>query len=256
MQIDHVVALSDAWQKGAQKLAKSVRTELANDPYNLLAVQGRANQQKSDGDAATWLPSNKGFRCEYVARQIGVKHKYSLWVTAAEKSAMERVLASCPAQTVPDYAGVRATSAQQSQQNDTQTSQEQAQQQQAIEDAAAAAAQAQQQAQQQSSGSDVYYQNCTAAREAGAAQPTRASRAIERHLTETRTASPASSGHNRRLAGPAPSSHMECSRRMLPYGSLYIDGIFPHEAIRTPHGPVTAWARTVCCGLQHRKKHL
>lgn len=169
VQIDHVVALSDAWQKGAQKLAKSVRTELANDPYNLLAVQGRANQQKSDGDAATWLPSNKGFRCEYVARQIGVKHKYSLWVTAAEKSAMERVLASCPAQTVPDYAGVRATSAQQSQQNDTQTSQEQAQQQQAAEDAAAAAAQAQQQAQQQSSGSDVYYQNCTAAREAGAA---------------------------------------------------------------------------------------
>lgn len=169
VQIDHVVALSDAWQKGAQKLAKSVRTELANDPYNLLAVQGRANQQKSDGDAATWLPSNKGFRCEYVARQIGVKHKYSLWVTAAEKSAMERVLASCPAQTVPDYTGVRATSAQQSQQNDTQTSQEQAQQQQAAEDAAAAAAQAQQQAQQQSSGSDVYYQNCTAAREAGAA---------------------------------------------------------------------------------------
>ena len=164
-----MVALSDAWQKGAQKLAKSVRTELANDPYNLLAVQGRANQQKSDGDAATWLPSNKGFRCEYVARQIGVKHKYSLWVTAAEKSAMERVLASCPAQTVPDYTGVRATSAQQSQQNDTQTSQEQAQQQQAAEDAAAAATQAQQRAQQQSSGSDVYYQNCTAAREAGAA---------------------------------------------------------------------------------------
>ena len=169
VQIDHVVALSDAWQKGAQKLSKTTRTELANDPYNLLAVQGRANQQKSDGDAATWLPSNKAFRCEYVARQIGVKHKYSLWVTAAEKSAMERVLASCPAQTVPDYAGVRATSAQQSQQNDTQTSEEQAQQQQAAEDAAAAAAQAQQQAQQQSSGSDVYYQNCTAAREAGAA---------------------------------------------------------------------------------------
>lgn len=81
VQIDHVVALSDAWQKGAQKLSEERRTALANDPYNLLAVQGRANQKKSDGDAATWLPSNKGFRCEYVARQIGVKHKYSLWIT-------------------------------------------------------------------------------------------------------------------------------------------------------------------------------
>ena len=69
VQIDHVVALSDAWQKGAQKLSEERRTALANDPYNLLAVQGRANQKKSDGDAATWLPSNKGFRCEYVARQ-------------------------------------------------------------------------------------------------------------------------------------------------------------------------------------------
>ena len=83
------------------------RTALANDPYNLLAVQGRANQKKSDGDAATWLPSNKGFRCEYVARQIGVKHKYSLWITQAEKEAISKVLSSCPTQTVPDYTNSR-----------------------------------------------------------------------------------------------------------------------------------------------------
>ena len=107
VQIDHVVALSDAWQKGAQKLSEERRTALANDPYNLLAVQGRANQKKSDGDAATWLPSNKGFRCEYVARQIGVKHKYSLWVTQAEKEAMAKVLSSCPTQTVPTTRGSR-----------------------------------------------------------------------------------------------------------------------------------------------------
>ena len=62
----------------------------------LLAVQGKANQKKSDGDAATWLPSNKSFRCEYVARQIGVKHKYSLWITQAEKGAISKVLSSCP----------------------------------------------------------------------------------------------------------------------------------------------------------------
>ncbi|MBQ6396008.1 HNH endonuclease [Candidatus Saccharibacteria bacterium] len=96
IQIDHVVALSDAWQKGAQKLTKERRYELATDPLNLLAVNGSANQSKSDGDAATWLPPNKSFRCAYIARQISVKFKYSLWVTSAEKSAMETVLKTCP----------------------------------------------------------------------------------------------------------------------------------------------------------------
>lgn len=106
VQIDHVVALSDAWQKGAQQLSAASRKLLANDPYNLLAVQGRANQQKSDGDAATWLPANNSFRCEYVARQIGVKKKYSLWVTSAEHDAMQRVLTTCPDQKVPADGGV------------------------------------------------------------------------------------------------------------------------------------------------------
>lgn len=95
VQIDHVVALSDAWQKGAQKLSTTQRIALANDPLELLAVDGSANQQKSDGDAATWLPTNKTFRCEYVTRQIQVKKKYQLWVTSAEKSAIERVLQTC-----------------------------------------------------------------------------------------------------------------------------------------------------------------
>lgn len=96
LQIDHVVALSDAWQKGAQYMDKSVRYEIATDPLNLLAVDGPANMQKSDGDAATWLPSNKKFRCQYVARQVSVKYKYSLWVTSAEKEAISRVLQNCP----------------------------------------------------------------------------------------------------------------------------------------------------------------
>ncbi len=101
IQIDHVVALGDAWQKGAQQLSKSQREALANDPLELLAVDGKANQQKSDGDAATWLPSNKSFRCEYVARQIAVKQKYSLWVTQAEYDAMAGILKACPLQTIP-----------------------------------------------------------------------------------------------------------------------------------------------------------
>jgi len=98
VQIDHVVALSDAWQKGAQQLTTMRRIELANDPLELLAVDGAANSQKSDSDAATWLPSNKEFRCQYVARQIAVKQKYSLWVTQAEHDAISDILIKCPEQ--------------------------------------------------------------------------------------------------------------------------------------------------------------
>lgn len=95
VQIDHIVALSDAWQKGAQQLSADLRTQLANDPLNLLAVDGPANQQKGDGDAATWLPPNKAFRCTYVTHQVQVKAKYSLWVTQAEKAAITNQLGTC-----------------------------------------------------------------------------------------------------------------------------------------------------------------
>lgn len=102
VQIDHVVALSDAWQKGAQQLTDAQRIQLANDPLELLAVDGALNQQKGDSDAATWLPPLKSFRCPYVARQIAVKQKYALWVTQAEKDAMSKVLAECPTQLLPE----------------------------------------------------------------------------------------------------------------------------------------------------------
>ena len=95
VQIDHVVALSNAWQTGAQQLEYSRRVTFSNDPLNLLAVDGEANQQKLDGDAATWLPSHKLFRCQYVSRQVKVKAKYDLWVTVAEKDAIERILSRC-----------------------------------------------------------------------------------------------------------------------------------------------------------------
>lgn len=104
VQIDHVVALSDAWQKGAQQLTAEQRTAFANDPLNLQATDGPTNIKKGDGDAATWLPPNKGFRCEYVARQISVKATYSLWVTQAEHDAMARILADCAGQLAPTNA--------------------------------------------------------------------------------------------------------------------------------------------------------
>jgi hypothetical protein len=101
VQIDHVVALSNAWQTGAFKLSIKERTAFANDPLNLLAVKGRLNSQKGDGDAATWLPPLKSYRCDYVSRQIAVKIKYRLWFTAPEKEAIVRILKSCPEKALP-----------------------------------------------------------------------------------------------------------------------------------------------------------
>ena len=96
IQIDHVVALSNAWQTGAFKLTLAQRTAFANDPSNLLAVKGKLNSQKGDGDAATWLPPRKGYRCEYVTKQVMVKAKYGLWLTAPEKAAILKILKTCP----------------------------------------------------------------------------------------------------------------------------------------------------------------
>ncbi len=101
VQIDHIVALADAWQKGAQQLSFEQRVAFANDPLNLQSTDGPTNQRKGAGDAATWLPPNGSFRCEYVARQIGIKAKYQLWMTDAEKEAIKRVLSTCTDQPVP-----------------------------------------------------------------------------------------------------------------------------------------------------------
>lgn len=101
VQIDHVVALSDSWQKGAQQWPPDKRRQFANDTMNLIAVGRSVNASKGDGDTATWLPPNKAFRCSYVARQVTVKKTYGLWVTAAERDAMVRVLSTCPTHKLP-----------------------------------------------------------------------------------------------------------------------------------------------------------
>lgn len=101
VDIDHLVALSDAWEKGAGEWDPAKRIALANDPLNLLAVDASANRQKGDADAADWLPANDSYRCEYVALQIAVKAKYELWVTPKEKNAMSDVLEKCSDQPLP-----------------------------------------------------------------------------------------------------------------------------------------------------------
>ena len=100
IDIDHVVALSNAWQTGAAYFDKTKRQQIANDPLNLLAVDFSLNRQKGDGDAATWLPPLKSYRCDYVARQIAVKAKYGLWVTQPEKVAIIKLLEKCEGQKI------------------------------------------------------------------------------------------------------------------------------------------------------------
>jgi len=101
IDIDHVVAISNAWQTGASQFTDEMRLQFANDPLNLLAVSASLNRQKGDGDAATWLPPTKSYRCQYVARQIAVKKKYGLWLTKPEKVEMLNLLAKCPNQEIP-----------------------------------------------------------------------------------------------------------------------------------------------------------
>ncbi|WP_345602221.1 GmrSD restriction endonuclease domain-containing protein [Tomitella cavernea] len=142
VQIDHVVALSDAWQKGAQQLSSERRRNLANDPLNLQAVDGPANQQKGAGDAATWLPPSKPYRCTYVSRQVRVKDRYDLWVTTAERDAINRILDGCE--------GTGAAPA-------------------APADAAGTAPAAGGNPPAPADGAGVHFRNCAQAREAGAA---------------------------------------------------------------------------------------
>ncbi len=96
VQIDHVVALADAWRSGAWQWDAHRRQEFANDRENLLAVDGDANQDKSAASADRWLPPNAAFRCDYVKRQIAVKSTYGLSVTQDEQDAMATQLSSCP----------------------------------------------------------------------------------------------------------------------------------------------------------------
>ncbi|WP_205705577.1 HNH endonuclease family protein, partial [Kineococcus indalonis] len=99
VQVDHVVALAGAWRTGAQGFSDEQRVRFANDPLELLAVDGSLNASKGDDDASQWLPPVGG--CAYVARQVAVKAAWGLWVTPAERDAMAAVLAGCPGQELP-----------------------------------------------------------------------------------------------------------------------------------------------------------
>ncbi|WP_432523499.1 HNH endonuclease family protein [Kineococcus sp. SYSU DK006] len=99
VQVDHVVALAAAWRTGAADLDEDELVRFANDPLELLAVDGPLNSAKGDDDASQWLPPRG--ECAYVARQVAVKREWGLWVTPAEHAAMADVLAGCPGEPLP-----------------------------------------------------------------------------------------------------------------------------------------------------------
>ncbi|HEX5569022.1 MAG TPA: HNH endonuclease family protein [Streptomyces sp.] len=92
VQIDHVVPLSYGWQMGASRWPENKRRQLANDPLNLLPVDGPQNNRKGDSGPASWLPPNKKVRCAYAVRFAQVAQKYEMPVTGADQRAM---LAQC-----------------------------------------------------------------------------------------------------------------------------------------------------------------
>lgn len=184
IDIDHIVARSNAWQTGAAKFDEDTLKEFGNDSLNLLAVSSSLNRQKGDGDAATWLPPAKSYRCEYVSRQIAIKHKYELWVVKAEKSAMERVLGACedePAFTKsvawPEPGeGDNVRTAEDSSKKKSSPKKK----------ASSSGSTSESGKKSKSSGSgssgSVFYKNCTAVRDAGAAPVRRGDPGYASHL--------------------------------------------------------------------------
>jgi hypothetical protein len=97
LDIDHMVALAEAWDSGARRWTAGTRRRFANDlgdRRSLVAVTASANRSKSDRDPAEWLPGRA--RCRYVREWTAVKIRWSLTVDRAEKRALLRRASSCP----------------------------------------------------------------------------------------------------------------------------------------------------------------
>jgi hypothetical protein len=96
VQIDHIVPLALAWDLGARNWTDEMRLRFANDPANLLAVAGQANQDKSDLQPAAWMPPNGAFHCQYAMQFIAVLRGYGLPVDALSATALRDAAATCP----------------------------------------------------------------------------------------------------------------------------------------------------------------
>jgi hypothetical protein len=96
VQIDHIVPLALAWDLGARDWTDELRTRFANDPANLVAVQGQANQDKGDEQPADWMPPNHAFWCQYAVQFAAVLRGYGLPVDAPSAPVLRDAAATCP----------------------------------------------------------------------------------------------------------------------------------------------------------------
>ena len=96
VQIDHIVPLAYAWDQGARNWTDDLRVRFANDPANLLAVEGEANQDKGDKEPAVWMPPNTAFHCQYAMQFIAVLRGYGLPVDAPSAAVLREAGATCP----------------------------------------------------------------------------------------------------------------------------------------------------------------
>ena len=104
LQIDHVVALAEAWDSGASAWTPDRRMRFANDldvPWALIAVSGASNQSKSDHDPAEWLPPNPGDLCPFVSAWIAIKVRWQLSVDQLERDALTGLVGDCPGVQMP-----------------------------------------------------------------------------------------------------------------------------------------------------------
>jgi hypothetical protein len=96
VQIDHLVPLAYAWDLGARNWTDEMRGRFANDPANLLAVEGQANQDKGDKEPAVWMPPNTAFHCQYAMQFIAVLRGYGLPVDAPSTTVLREAAGTCP----------------------------------------------------------------------------------------------------------------------------------------------------------------
>ncbi|OBG94432.1 hypothetical protein A5698_16890 [Mycobacterium sp. E136] len=96
VQIDHIVPLALAWDLGARGWPEGLRVRFANDPANLIAVAGNANQDKGDHEPANWMPPNAAFHCQYAIQFIAVLRGYGLPIDAPSAGVLRNAAATCP----------------------------------------------------------------------------------------------------------------------------------------------------------------
>lgn len=97
VQIDHLVPLALAWDLGARTWTDEMRERFANDPANLLAVDGPTNQDKGDKQPSLWMPPNAAFHCQYAMQYIEVLRGYQLPVDAPSAPVLRQAAQTCPA---------------------------------------------------------------------------------------------------------------------------------------------------------------